>query len=63
MNLGLSIALFLVVCYVTSVVCAAIRDDSPRSIATGSFRLFVTLVIGMIGFCLVIEGVTWISSW
>jgi len=59
-GLGLTIVLFLVVCYVTALICSAIRDDSAKGILNGSVRLFVTLALGMFGFCVVIEGVSWL---
>ena len=51
--------LFLLVCYITALICAGIRDDGPVTIVVGSIKLFLTLVAGMVSFCALIEGVTW----
>lgn len=53
-----AILFFLPICLVTAFVCSALREESPRRILTGTARLLLMLVLGIAGFCGLIQGIS-----
>ncbi len=62
MSVLLGIIMFLPICFVTSIVCTALKQDDDEPIIRPSVRMFVTLSLGIIAFCVVIFIVTLIAG-
>jgi hypothetical protein len=53
-----SLAAFVPVCLVTSLVCTALKEEEPRRLAAGTGRLFSVLAAGLVAFGLVVQLLT-----
>ena len=50
-----NIILFLLICFIVSLVSLAIKHDEPRKIFLASLKLFAMIVGGIFLFCVVVQ--------